>query len=82
MGFIYKNLFLLKHGNYTLLVQIYEDDIIFGGSSHALVFKFLDTINREFDMSMMGEFNFFLGLQIKQTKMEHLCIKENIQRMS
>jgi hypothetical protein len=44
------------------------DDIIFGGSSHALVAKFSDTISREFEMSMMGELIFFLGLQIKQTR--------------
>jgi hypothetical protein len=41
------------------------DDTIFGGSSHALVSKFLDLMSREFEMSMMGELNFFLGLQIK-----------------
>jgi hypothetical protein len=44
------------------------DDIIFGGSSHALVAKFSETMNREFKMSMMGELMFFLGLQIKQTR--------------
>ena len=41
------------------------DDIIFGGSSPALVSKILDTMSREFETSMMGELNFFLGLQIK-----------------
>ena len=44
------------------------DDIIFGSSSHALVAKFSDTMSREFEMSMMGELTFFLGLQIKQTQ--------------
>jgi hypothetical protein len=44
------------------------DDIIFGGSSHAIVAKFVDTMSREFEMSMMGELNFFLSLQIKQSK--------------
>jgi hypothetical protein len=56
--------FLLRHGSDTLLVQIYVDDIIFGGSSHALVSKFLDLISREFEMSKMHELNIFLGLQI------------------
>jgi len=62
-----KTLFLLKQGSDTLLVQIYVDDIIFGGSSHALVSKFADLMSREFEMSMMGELTLFLGLQIKQT---------------
>jgi hypothetical protein len=44
---------------------MYVDDIIFGGSSHALVSKFSDLMSREFKMSMMGELKFFLGLQIK-----------------
>jgi hypothetical protein len=35
-----KNLFTLNHGNDLLLIQIYMDDIIFGGSSHVLVSSF------------------------------------------
>jgi hypothetical protein len=35
-----KTLFTLNHGTDCLLVQIYVDDIIFGGSSHTLVSKF------------------------------------------
>jgi hypothetical protein len=34
------SMFTLKHGNDYLLVQIYVDDIIFGGSSHSLVSSF------------------------------------------
>jgi hypothetical protein len=41
------------------------DDIIFGGSSHALVPKFSNTMRGEFEMCLMGELNLFLGLQIK-----------------
>jgi hypothetical protein len=44
------------------------DDIIFGGSSHALVAKFFETMSRQFEMSMMGKLTFFLELQIKQTR--------------
>jgi hypothetical protein len=68
MGSMDKTLFLLKHNNDTLLVQIYVDDIIFGGSSNALMFRFSDLMSREFEMSMMGELNFIPGLQIKQTQ--------------
>ncbi|WVZ80256.1 hypothetical protein U9M48_027748 [Paspalum notatum var. saurae] len=65
MGSVDKTLFLLSHGGDTLLVQIYIDDIIFGGLSHALVSSFAEQMSREFEMSLMGEFQFFLGLQIK-----------------
>jgi Reverse transcriptase (RNA-dependent DNA polymerase) len=68
MGKVNKTLFVLKHGNDQLFVQIYVDDIIFGCSSHALVSQFSETMSREFEMSMMGELTYFLGLQVKQTK--------------
>ncbi|WVZ51686.1 hypothetical protein U9M48_002802 [Paspalum notatum var. saurae] len=66
MGSIDKTLFLLSRGGDTLIVQIYVDDIIFGGSSHALVSSFVEQMSREFEMSLMGELQFFIGLQIKQ----------------
>ena len=67
MGCVDKTLFLMRSGSDFLLVQIYVDDIIFGGSSYAFVSKFSEQMSREFEMSMMGELQFFLGLQIKQT---------------
>ena len=67
MGCVDKTLFLMRSSSDFLLVQIYVEDIIFGGSSHALVSKFSEKMSREFEMSMMGELQFFLGLQIKQT---------------
>jgi hypothetical protein len=44
------------------------DDIVFGGSSHSLVVRFAEDMSKGFEMSMMGELQFFLGLQIKQAK--------------
>jgi hypothetical protein len=68
MGSVDKTLFTLNHGTDFLLVQIYMDDIIFGGSSHILVSRFQKMMESEFQMSMMGELTFFLGIQVKQTK--------------
>jgi hypothetical protein len=62
-----KTLFTLNHGTDFLLVQIYVDDIIIGVSSHALVSRFQEMMESEFQMSMMGELTFFLGIQVKQT---------------
>ncbi|WVZ63374.1 LOW QUALITY PROTEIN: hypothetical protein U9M48_013011 [Paspalum notatum var. saurae] len=59
-----KTLFLLSRGGDALIVQIYVDDIIFGGSSHTLVSSFAEQMSREFEMSLMAPV--FLGLQIKQ----------------
>jgi hypothetical protein len=68
MGSVDKTLFTLNHGTNFLLVQIYVDDIIFGGSSHTLMSRFQEMMESEFQMSMMGELTFFLGIQVKQTK--------------
>jgi hypothetical protein len=40
MGSVDKTLFTLNHDTDFLLVQIYVDDIICGGSSHILVSRF------------------------------------------
>jgi hypothetical protein len=68
MGKVDKTLFLLRQGDDILIVQVYMDDIVFGGSSHSLVARFAEDMSKEFEMSMMGELQFFLGLQIKQAK--------------
>jgi hypothetical protein len=68
MGSVEKTPFTLKHGTDFLLVQIYMDDIIFGGSSHSLVSSFQEMMENEFQMSMIGELTFFLGIQVKQMK--------------
>jgi hypothetical protein len=44
------------------------DDIIFGGSFHMLVSSYQEMMEKEFQMSMMEELTFFLGIQVKQMK--------------
>jgi hypothetical protein len=68
MGSVDKTLFTLNHGNDFLLIYIYVDDIIFGGSSHVLASSFQEMIEKEFQISMIGELTFFLGIQVKQMK--------------
>jgi hypothetical protein len=63
-----QTLFLLRKGRDILIVQVYVDDIVFSGSSNSLVARFAEDMSREFEMSMMGELQFFLGVQIKQSK--------------
>jgi hypothetical protein len=62
MGKVHQTLFLFRQGKEILIVQIYVDDIVFGGSSNSLVARFAKDMSREFEMSMMGELQFFLGL--------------------
>ncbi|GKF55771.1 retrovirus-related pol polyprotein from transposon TNT 1-94 [Tanacetum coccineum] len=66
-GFIDPTLFITKHGDNILLVQIYVDDIIFGFTNPKLSKKFEKLMHNKFEMSMMGELKFFLGIQIHQS---------------
>ena len=59
-------LFIKCQEKHSILVQVYVDDIIFGSTNINLVKEFSKLMQGEFDMSMMGELNYFLGLQIKQ----------------
>jgi len=67
-GMIDNTLFIKKSNSEIFLVQIYVDDIIFGATQDSLCEEFVAAMKCEFEMSMMGELSFFLGLQVKQTK--------------
>ncbi|KAK1431872.1 hypothetical protein QVD17_08622 [Tagetes erecta] len=59
-------LFKKTIGDNVLLVQVYVDDIIFGSSNESLCREFEEVMKERFEMSMMGEMCFFLGLQVVQ----------------
>ena len=61
-------LFTKKLGNDLFIMQIYVDDIIFGSTNHYFCEEFGKMMASEFEMSMIGELSYFLGLQIKQMK--------------
>jgi len=67
-GKVDKTLFIKKSNFDIILVQIYVNDIIFGSSNAKLCEDFVKAMQGEFEMSMMGELSFFLGLQVKQSK--------------
>jgi len=61
-GQVDKTLFNKRSNNELLVVKIYVDDIIFGATNETLCKEFFNFMQKEFDMPMMGELNFFLGL--------------------
>nr|GEZ23862.1 retrovirus-related Pol polyprotein from transposon TNT 1-94 [Tanacetum cinerariifolium] len=67
-GTIDHTLFIKKHRGNFILVQVYVDDIIFGSSKPQLCREFEALMHENFQMSAMGELNFFLGLQVLQKK--------------
>nr|GEZ02835.1 integrase, catalytic region, zinc finger, CCHC-type, peptidase aspartic, catalytic [Tanacetum cinerariifolium] len=66
-GSIDPTLFITKHRGDILLVQIYVDDIIIGFTNPKLLKQFEKLMHSKFEMSMMGELKFFLGIQIHQS---------------
>nr|GEX39032.1 putative ribonuclease H-like domain-containing protein [Tanacetum cinerariifolium] len=65
-GTIDKTFFLKKNKRDIIMVQVYVDDIIFGSTKKAWCDEFEALMKGEFQMSAMGEFTFFLGLQVQQ----------------
>ncbi|XP_075095048.1 uncharacterized protein LOC142173366 [Nicotiana tabacum] len=67
-GKVDTTLFIKRSTEGNLTIQIYVDDIIFGSTNLLLCKDFSNLMQSEFEMSMMGELTFFLGLQIHQSK--------------
>nr|GEV52675.1 hypothetical protein [Tanacetum cinerariifolium] len=66
-GIDYEEVFAFM-GFIVYQMDIYVDDIIFGASNKDLWKSFEKLIKDKFQMSLMGELTFFLGLQVKQKK--------------
>nr|GEZ85666.1 retrovirus-related Pol polyprotein from transposon TNT 1-94 [Tanacetum cinerariifolium] len=66
-GAVDPTLFTRKTGKHILLVQIYVDDIIFASTDPKACDMFSNEMSSKFQMSMMGQMSFFLGLQVSQS---------------
>ncbi|GJY78620.1 retrovirus-related pol polyprotein from transposon TNT 1-94 [Tanacetum coccineum] len=66
IGMVDNTLFTKKKRSNLIIVQIYVGEIIFGLTCQDMCDDFAKIMHFEFEMSMMGELNIFLGLQIKQ----------------
>ncbi|GJX31519.1 retrovirus-related pol polyprotein from transposon TNT 1-94 [Tanacetum coccineum] len=78
IGMVDNTLFTKRKSSNLIIVQIYVDDIIFGLTYQDMCDEFAKIMHDEFEMSMMGELNFFLGLQIKKWKMVFSLINLNV----
>ena len=65
-GVIDKTMFFKMHKNDMILVQVYVDDIIFGSTNDQLCSSFAKLMQSKYEMSMMGELTYFLGLHVSQ----------------
>jgi hypothetical protein len=60
------NIYIKVDQDNILIIEVYVDDIIFGSDDDRLSKKFAKDMQSEFEMSLLGELTFFLGLQISQ----------------
>jgi hypothetical protein len=79
-GTIDNDLYIKTEGNDFLIVLVYVDDIIFGNNNASLVKWFSFAMKSKFEMYMIGEFLFFLGLQITQKSEGIFLSQENYLR--
>ena len=63
-----KTLFIHMSKNELLMTQIYVDNIVFRATPSDLALSFIKEIKTEFEMCIVGELTFFLGLLIRQLK--------------
>ncbi|GJR35441.1 retrovirus-related pol polyprotein from transposon TNT 1-94 [Tanacetum coccineum] len=66
-GIVDPTLFTRRHGDDILLVQVYVDDIIFRSTKPVFAKRFEKLMKDSFEMSMIDEMKFFLGLQVHQS---------------
>jgi hypothetical protein len=62
MGKVGTTLFTKKIGQDLFVLKIYVDDIIFGSTNQDYYKEFEKMMANEFEMSMIRELNYFLGL--------------------
>jgi uncharacterized membrane protein YciS (DUF1049 family) len=74
------NLYMKTDDNNFLIVLVYVDDIIFGCNKDSLVQWFASAMESEFEISMIGELLFFLGLQITHRHEGMFISQENYLR--
>ena len=61
-GFADTTLFITKDKNHFVVVEIYVDDLVFGATNDSLAQSFTDEMKAMFEISMVDELTYFLGL--------------------
>src|SRR3954471_19502936 len=75
-GSLDPTLFTKRYDDALFICQIYVDDIIFGCTNKKYSEEFAFLMSEHYQMSIMGELKFFLGLQIRQQQNDIFISKE------
>ena len=68
-GKAYQTLFIKREDGKLIVAQVYVNDIIFGSTKDELARRFSKLMQAKFKISLIGELNHFLGLQIHQQEL-------------
>eukprot|EP00253_Pinus_taeda_P004898 PITA_04898 len=67
-GSVDSNLYIKIENDKLLILVAYVDDIIFSSNEEAMSQSFALVMQKEFEMSLLGELAYFIGLQIQQNE--------------
>eukprot|EP00253_Pinus_taeda_P024832 PITA_24832 len=67
-GYADNNLYIKIENDKLLIIIVYVDDIIFGSNEESMSHNFALVMQQEFEMSLLGELTYFLGLQVQHTE--------------
>nr|GEV85540.1 hypothetical protein [Tanacetum cinerariifolium] len=78
-GIVDPTIFTKRHKGDILLVQVYVANIIFGSTNPHFSKRFANLMKNNFEMLMMGELKFFLGLQVHHLLVASSLVSHNMQ---
>jgi len=70
------SLFLFNKSGITMFVLIYVDDIIVTSSSNHVISGLLQDLNKNFAIKDLGDFHYFLGIEVTKTQNGLLLTQE------
>ncbi|GJT37660.1 ribonuclease H-like domain-containing protein [Tanacetum coccineum] len=71
------SLFIYQHGTEVAYLLIYVDDIVLTDSFTALLQRIIYSLHKEFDMTNLGDLNYFLGISVTRDARGMLLSQNN-----
>ena len=59
-------LYIKSQGQYTLLLSLYVDDLIYMGNNTKMMMEFKEDMMKTFEMTDLGLMSYFLGIEVSQ----------------
>ncbi|KAJ8764618.1 hypothetical protein K2173_006700 [Erythroxylum novogranatense] len=75
-------LYVKNVGSNIVIISLYVDDLLVTGNNAAKIGEFKKEMMKVFEMTDLGEMNYFLGIEIKQTQNEvFICQKKYLKEI-